>query len=153
MKLSRTRPVDWLVALGGIALIALLFADWYGGESGWAALTVTDVLVALLALVAIAVPFVAATQKSGALPVATASFATIAGLIATPVLAIRLAVPPNGASLDTGAWLGFAAALVWTTAAAFAMRDERRGQPAPPTPEQMRTLPAPPAHGGGEATA
>jgi len=57
--MGRLRDGEWLAAGGGVALLASLFLDWYGGRTAWQGLAVIDVLLAfpglLLAIAMVAV--------------------------------------------------------------------------------------------------
>ncbi|HEX8855249.1 MAG TPA: hypothetical protein VF752_06575 [Thermoleophilaceae bacterium] len=129
MKLSRTRASDWLAALAGVALIGLMFVDWFGSASAWQSLTVVDVLLALCGLTGVTLFVATATQRSNAVPIAVSSLTGLAGMLATVLVAIKLIFPPDGASVSTGAWLGLAAAAVLAAAGWESMREERRGNP------------------------
>jgi hypothetical protein len=129
MRLSRTRASDWLAGLAGVALIALMFTDWFGSASGWESFTVVDVLLALLGLMGVALLVTTATQRSNAVPIATSSLTALAGMLATLLVAIKLIFPPGGASISTGAWLGLLAAIALGAAGWESMREERRGNP------------------------
>src|SRR5215208_6271891 len=81
MDLRRVRVWEWLTGLAGVVLLVSLFLPWYGvepaeGVSGavegttnaWDAFTVIDVILALAALGAIALPVIAAAQRTAAVP-------------------------------------------------------------------------------------
>jgi hypothetical protein len=141
MTLSRTRASDWLAALAGAALLALLFAHWFGSQTAWEALTVVDVLLALLGLAGPVVLVVTAAQRTNAVPVAVSAMTCWAGILATVLVAIKLVFPPDGASVSTGAWLGLVAAIALAAAGWESMREERRGNTAF-DPARVRTVPA-----------
>jgi hypothetical protein len=159
VDLRRLKPLDWVTGLFGAALIGLLWAPWYhaagGGITGarfdravgaagvapsgavdfnaWQAMAVNDVILFLAGLMAIWVVVATATQSTAAVPIASAAFATFAGMLAFLLAAIRLIFPPDLGPGPTdravGVWLGTAAAIGLFVSAAATMRDERRGVP------------------------
>jgi len=154
MDLRRLRAGEWIVALSGVALLGSLFAPWYAaGRTGWEALAANDVILALIAGAAVALWLITASQSVPALPIAFAALVTLAGAVATILVAVRVIWPAGGAgSRDWGIWLALAGALGIAAGGWIGMRDERlskpsrptdsTGRPAPPPPE-VETLPAP----------
>jgi len=73
LDISRLSPGERIAGASGIALLVVMFLPWYGAEtaglsvtgSAWEALSFIDVLLFLIALVAIAVP---AAKAAEALP-------------------------------------------------------------------------------------
>ena len=106
-----------LVALGAVVLLVSLFLDWYGFLAAWEAFEVVDVLLAALAIAAI----VAAVGLllPGAAYVEGRWLPAIVLAIAVLVVAAILDPPPaaQDQTLEIGAWLGFAAALVMAAGA------------------------------------
>jgi hypothetical protein len=159
VDLRRLKPLDWLTGFFGAALIGLLWAPWYHATAGisgayftrdasapakagvlsavdfnaWQAMAVNDVILFIVGLMAILVLVATATQSTAAVPIASAVFATFAGLLAFVLAVIRLIFPPDLGPGPTdraiGVWLGMAAALGLVASAAATMRDERRGVP------------------------
>jgi FtsH-binding integral membrane protein len=134
VDLRRLKPIDWVTGLFGAALVGLLWTPWYKPSvNAWQALTVDDIILCLAGLLAIWVVVMTATHSTAAVPIASAVFATFAGLLAFILSAIRLIFPPDLGPGPTdravGVWLGTAAALGLFVSAAATMRDERRGAP------------------------
>jgi hypothetical protein len=157
MDLRRLRAGETVAAVSGAALLVALFLPWYssGGEeaTAWQALTVIDLVLALVAALAASLLPVTASQRVPAVPIALSAFVTIAGLIGLLLVLVRLASLPDAADgREWGLWLGLVAAIGIVTGGAFAMRDERlsppgrhtdlTGRPAPPPPE-IEPIPAP----------
>jgi hypothetical protein len=157
--MRRLRAGEWIAGAGGVALLLALFLDWYsvplapvgGGAlelpalqaSGWQAFDVLDVLLALLALVPLALAALQATRTSPSLPVAFSVLATLAGALAALLVLYRIVNQPGPNDLvdvETGAWIGFAAAVAIAAGGWRSMRVERiPGLPLPP----IEDLPAP----------
>jgi carbon starvation protein CstA len=147
--MRRLRDGDWLAGAGGIALITLLFAHWYGvspsggTESAWQAFAVLDVMLALLALVPLALVVLQATLDSPALPVAFSVFTTLAGALAVLLILYRIVDQPganDAVDVEAAAWLGLAAAAIVAGGGARSLRVEAMpGVPLPP----VEDLPAP----------
>lgn len=128
-----------LVCLGGaICVIVALSLPWYGGASGatgadaagrldaWATFGPTIVLLMIACLVALLLVVVTVFERSTALPVATAVWATLFGLIAVIAAIVRLLERPDGSSsLEIGAWLALIGAIAMLTGGWLSMRDER----------------------------
>lgn len=158
MDLRRLRAGEVLLAAAGTLLLVSLFLPWYEGASaetlsGFESLTVVDLLLALTALSAIAIVPITASQRVPAVPIALEALLTIAGMLATVLVLIRVAnLPGDAASRDLGLWPALAGALGIVVGGFVAMRDERRspggrhvdlsGRPVPP-PAELETLPAP----------
>ena len=130
MDPRRLRIWEWLLGLGGLALLASPFLDWYeygdAPASGWEAFSVLDIVLALTALLALGAAVMAAVHNTPAASLALAALAALAALFATIVVAIRLLSPPgDDPSLASGAWIGLAACAVTVLGAFGSMRSER----------------------------
>jgi hypothetical protein len=134
MDLTRLRTGELLAGVSAVALLALLFADWFGGESGWETMTVARVVLVATVLMALTLVVLTVTARPVAMPVAAG--VTTVGLAALAVLLVvyRVVVNepgPNAAvDLDPGAYLGLAAVLGIAAGAWRSMGDERTQAPA-----------------------
>ena len=157
MDLRRLRAGECIAAVAGVALLVSLFLPWYGAgagdASGWEALAVVDVALALVAASGVSLLVVTGSQRVPAVPVALASLVTLVGLIGLVLVLVRLANLPDGFDgREPGVWLGLVAAIGIVAGSAVAMRDERlsppgrhtdlTGRPTSPPPE-IEPLPAP----------
>lgn len=135
-------------------LIASTFLDWYdvhstqevggphsagiltawGSLSAWEAFTVVDLLVLVLAGLAIATAVMAAAHNTPPASLALAALTSLVGLVVIVALLVRAASPPSftirGTEVDdvsvaAGLWVGLGAAVLTTVAGFVAMRDER----------------------------
>ena len=172
MDLGRLRIGDWATALAALALIAVMFMDWYGvkgtGDSGapaanaWEAFSVLDIVLALAAAWALAGAIATATQHTPAVPIAMMSVTTFLALFALIWLLFRVAFPPDAGleGADTtrleGMWLGLGAAASLLVGALAAIRDESPSLRAPApheAPDRPPTVPVtrlPAPRPGGE---
>jgi hypothetical protein len=155
--MSRLRPGEVLAGLGAVALLVVLFADWFqletgttgdGGPStmgwtslGWpvAGLLAVTAVLALWLCVATVARGVAEAVAAG---VATTALATVAAL----VLLVRILAQPDlgvGAPNDLvavrfAAWVGLLSTVLIAAGAFIALRDERLEAPEsayePPEP-------------------
>lgn len=179
MDLRRLRAGEILLAASGLLLLVSLFLPWYdtgapegaaatagwtayvpfatASLSGWEALGVIDVLLALVALSAISVPVATAWMRVAAVPVALDALVTLFGLFGLVLMLFRvLSLPDGAAGRDAGLWLALAGALGIVVSAVISMRDERlspsghhtdaTGRPLARPPE-IELLPAPPPGG------
>src|SRR5215217_417904 len=117
MDVRRVRVWEWLTALAGAVLLASLFLPWYGDgdetATGWQSLTVVDVVLAVAALAAVALPIVAATQRTPAVPQSWTALVMLVGVVAALLAVFRLLnVPGDGLGREAGVWIGTAAMLV-----------------------------------------
>jgi hypothetical protein len=141
--MGRLRPFGLVAGLGGVVLLVSLFLDWYGfvltpldgkfsdpvfiaysaNATGWESFTVIDILLAVIAVMAIAVPLVAAAPKR---------LATALTLLAVLLVVFRLIESPFSmevegfelsTSLEIGAWLALAGALIAFVGSFGALKD------------------------------
>jgi hypothetical protein len=135
--------VGELTALAGIGCtIAALVLPWYETPAGnidfWD--TFGPGAVLMLAALSAALAMVVAAlleRESPALPVSTAVWCVVLGLIGTIAAIVRVLERPEHASgLCAGAWLGLAGAALILIGAWLTLRDERpsRYRPARPAP-------------------
>jgi hypothetical protein len=152
MDLRRLRVGEWITAIAGLVLLASLFAPWYdadapasGSPSGFEALAVLDVVLALIAAGAVALLVITAAQRLPAVPLAFNVFVTLGGLLAVLLVLIRVADLPDGAGArEWGLWLGLAGALGIAAGSLVALRDERPSRPGRYTDQSGRPAPPPP---------
>jgi hypothetical protein len=151
MDLRRVRTWEWLTGLGGAVLLISLFLPWYSlgdvSATGWESFSVVDVILALAALCAIALPVVTAMQRTAAVPQAFASTIIWVLIVAAILAVIRLINPPaDDVSRDAGVWIAAIAALALLALDSKSMRDKRF--PAAMRPRlDVETVPAPAADG------
>lgn len=153
--MRRIRLGEALMAVGGVALFVLLFADWFKGggvtRSGWSSLGwLLDVLlVALLAMVLVTVGSLVVRSKvaisigaavlTSALAIITFAIALVRVLIAQPDLDLGLG---NGAvTVQVAGYLGLAALALIAVGGWIAIGDERTDAPdsayTPPPPRPV----------------
>ena len=157
MDLRRLRAGEWIAGISGLALLVALFLPWYGDEvgsrTGWQSLGALDIVLALVALAALAIPVVTAAHRVPALPLAHQSLTVLVGVLALLLVLIRVLNMPDWAlERDWGLWFALAGTLGVVAGALIAMRDERlttegrhtdlTGVPVA-AKKEIETLPAP----------
>jgi drug/metabolite transporter (DMT)-like permease len=156
MRFDRVRPIDWVAGATGVALLVVLALPWYdlldGSLTGFQALSVVDLWLALTALLAIAIPLVTAARDAPPVPLGVTVTAVACSWIAF-LLALWRAIdsPRDGVDPTAMPWIAVLVVLALGVASWRAMRDERAPglRPAP----AARTMPAPPANAPAEPTA
>jgi hypothetical protein len=147
VDLRRLRAGEWLAGVAGILLIVSLLVPWYEGTdplTGYEALSVIDILLTLMALLALALPVLQATQDAPNKPVGTAVVTIVFGALATLLVVFRLIdAPADGLEVRPGAWIALAATVLITVGAWRSLAAEYvRGLPPDIEPE-LRATPAP----------
>jgi hypothetical protein len=148
LALRRLRAGEWLAAAGGVAMIVALALPWYevGGEtaSGYQAFTIIDVLLTLIALLALSLPVLQATRDSPAMPVGAGVLTAAWGFVAIALVLFRLIDDPfTGSELRIGAWIGLAAAVAIEAAAWLSLDDEHVDGLPPDLEPELRPTPSP----------
>ena len=151
MDLRRVRRWEWLTGLAGVVLLVSLFLPWYGAGgatvNAWHAFAVNDVILALAGVAAIALPVVAAAQRTSSLPQAMTNLLVWVALVAAVVAVVRLLeAPTGGMTREIGAWLGAAAAMAMFAFNWRSMRDKRFPRVMRP-PLHVETIATPTADG------
>jgi carbon starvation protein CstA len=155
VDLRRLRLQEWLAGAFGVLLLVATFLDWYGGDGGrasaWETFGALDLMLAVVALMAIALMVLAAAQRAQAVPVASGSLLVLIGLVTSVWLAFRVARTPGDLpDRELGAWLGLAACLGATGSALWSIRDDRFPRAVADAGRvEITPLPAPPREGAG----
>lgn len=164
MDVTRLRSGELLTGASAVALLAVMFLDWFGDASAWSSLSVLRVLLVATAAMGLLLVALTVVPRPVAMPVA-ASVITIgvAALTFLPV-AFRVLVNEPGTNAEVGvgagAYLGLALVAAvgyctWrtladerTTIAAARRQTERvlavRGAARPAPPAQAAVTPGPP---------
>jgi hypothetical protein len=128
--LARLRAGEWLALLGAALVIVSLFEPWYEGLLGrldpWN--TFGPAIVLLLAALcgALAVVLSALTERTTALPVASAVWTVLLGLLAVIAMVARVLERPEHARYTcVGVWLALAGAIAILAGAWLVIDDER----------------------------
>jgi len=154
VDLRRLRFGDWVMGLGGLSVLVVMFLDWFKpavegapGRTAWESFAVNDVILALAVVLALSAFVLTALHPTAAVPLALASLATVISIIALVLVALRMVWPPDigtGDQLDTarltGAWLGLVAASLLAGGALASIRDERVPQPEQPVEPRLVEL-------------
>jgi hypothetical protein len=115
-------------AVGGLGLLVAGFLPWYstGGvdATAWQAFSVTDVILAAAAAVALSVAACVLFRISVSYPVAGSSVATGIGFVAIVLIVIRMIDPPGTGdpSVEIGAWIGLVSAIAVTVGGYLGMQ-------------------------------
>ena len=154
--MRRVRAGEIVAGAGGVLLLVSLFLDWYSvspellfgaldrqlrGVDAWAAFSIVDILLALVALLSIALALSQVVGRGPALPVALGVVTTTLGLAATLLTLYRIVNQPGPNELievEAGAWIGLVACLAVFLGAWLALSDERPRPADPPPPEPER---------------
>lgn len=151
MDTSRLTTGDIIAGVGGIVLLISLFLPWYGASvdvagfsasesgSGWEAMSFIDILLFVIALVAIAV---VAARATGQLPAEIPAAVVLLGLGALAVLLVLyriIDIPVEGDvpdEVDLSRKIGVFVALIGSAAVAYGgwrrNTETPRSEPAPP---------------------
>ena len=168
MELRRLRQGEVIAGLGGLALLLVMFLDWYSaggsatlngrtievklGLNAWEAFSVTDLILALTAVSGIALAVITATRRSPALPVAASVITATLGALATLLVFYRILNQPGPnefIEVKLGAFLGFLSVLAIAVGGWLAIRDEQWEEA--PVPTDVRPTPPPEAQDPPEA--
>src|SRR3954453_3514492 len=172
-----------IAGVAGVLLILIMFIfDWFGpkgatdlgGTNAWQSYGITDIILFITALVAVALAVTAASSGELGLPVALSAIVTGLGIISVVLVAISIVSTPDydvpsvlgGGEIDTsvkiGVFLGLIAAIGVTAGGWLAMQEEGtsfagqadrfRGSgtggpgasPPPPPPPPPSSTPPPP---------
>ena len=142
MDLRRLRAGEWLAATAGVALIVSLFLPWYeddsGDVNGFEALTIIDLALAALSVLAISLAVAQATRDNPALPVGAGVLTVTLGILGILLVLFRLVDQPEDdlIGLGIGAWLALAATVSITAGGWLSLANEHvRGLPPDREPE------------------
>ena len=145
MSLRRLRVGELLALVGVICVVVSLFEPWYETPVGnldlWDTFGPAAALLLASLTAALAMIVSAATERNTALPVSTAVWCVLLGLIGLIAAVVRvLERPQHASSLCFGAWLALAGAAVILLGAWEVLRDERPSL-YPPEPVEPRPTP------------
>jgi hypothetical protein len=143
MSLRRMRFGEAIALLGAVCVIVALTLPWYenfeGKLSAWSTFGPAVVLLMLAAALALVLVLATLTERSTALPVATAVWCTLFGAVGVVAGIVRVLERPHDAtSLCSGTWLALAGAILIALGAWQSMRDERTGLYPPATPDPRK---------------
>jgi drug/metabolite transporter (DMT)-like permease len=140
MSVRHLRVGELLAMVGAACVVVSLLVPWYDGAGleldAWD--TFGPAVVLLLAATSGALALVASTlvERTVALPVASAVWCVLLGLIALIAATVRVFErPEHTTSLSTGPWLALAGAAAILAGGWLALRDERPSQYAPSAPD------------------
>lgn len=157
MSFRRLRAGEWIALAGSVCIFVALGLPWYETASGslgaWSTFGPAVVLLIIAAVLGVALAIATLLERSSAVPMATAVWTTIAGLVAVVAALIRVLERPSHATgADVGAWLALAGAIAILVGSWQAMRDERTSAHEPPEIEPRVAPPAgAPPDGAGAA--
>jgi hypothetical protein len=141
MSLKQLRSGELIALAGAIIVIVGLSVRYYSGPAGnltgWSTFGPGAVLLLAAVCAALAVVISALTERSTALPVSSAVWCVLLGLIAVIAALVRaLERPEHATEVCFGAWLALAGAVLILAGAWQVLRDERPSlyQPAHPQP-------------------
>lgn len=140
MSLKRLRVGELLAALGAASIVVSLLVRWYEAPVGeldaWDTFGPAVVLLLATLCAALAMVVSAVTERSTALPVSTAVWSVLLGLIGVIAAIVRaLERPEHAYSVCIGAWLALAGAVLVLVGAWLALRDERPSLYTPARPQ------------------
>ncbi len=130
-----------IAAVSGVALFGLMFASWLENESAWQLFDIVDVLLAVLALAALALPLARAMGRE---PGSRASVPAILTRIGIVTLTITATFLIEGESLEVGIFLAVlaSAGILYGGITTPGLEAARRGRERPR--QRPRERPRPP---------
>ena len=99
MDIRRLGIAEVVGGLAAIALFIVMFLDWYRLEdatlTGWQAFSVIDVVLVIVAAVAVLTPVLTVAQPSPALPLVSGVISVWLGMVAMGLLLFKILNPPG----------------------------------------------------------
>jgi hypothetical protein len=143
VSVRRLRLGELLAATGAVCLVVALTLPWYENAEGklgaWSTFGPAVVLLMLAAIAALALLLATVTERTPALPVATAVWSVLFGLLAVVAALVRVLERPDHATmLCAGAWLALVGAVAVLLGSWQSIRDERTSRYEPASPEARR---------------
>lgn len=140
MNFRQLRLGELVVLVGVVCLAASLFEPWYSSPIGnldaWDTFGPAMALLLACLCAALAVLISALSERNTALPVSSAVWCVLLGLIGLIAAIVRaLERPDHATALCAGAWLALAGAAVILLGAWLVLRDERPSLYRPADPE------------------
>lgn len=133
MDLGRLRSGELVTAVGTAGLAIVLFADWFGGRSGWSTMTVGRVLLVLTIVLALTLVVLTLSARAVSMATSAAVVAIGVGALAFAYLLYRVGIDEPGrnalVSVDTGAYLGLSCLLAILVGTWRSLADERKDSP------------------------
>jgi hypothetical protein len=148
MDVGRLRTGELIAGISGLALLVILFLNWYGipdvdngvnieglrgfAEAGgadtsfnaWQSFDFIDIILLLTSIVAVGLAVATASARTVALPVAASAVTAGLGIIATLLVLYRVIDPPEDAAREYGVFLGLAAAAGVAVGGWLSMQEE-----------------------------
>ena len=138
-----------IAAAGGLLLFISLFLDWFEFGSAWEFMDIVDVILALLALVALGVGAMLVTGNSVNLPRTPGSIVTTAGIVAFSIVATFLL---EGDDLEFGIYLAIIGTVGMIVGGTQLARGATPAAPRTRVSEPPSTPPPPPPPPSGRPT-
>ncbi|HET6505957.1 MAG TPA: hypothetical protein VFG42_04150 [Baekduia sp.] len=160
--MSRMRVGEWVAGAGAVALLVLMFFDWFslsaadgrhvvllaGSLTGWSSLGwLMDLLVAIAIFGGLALSYMTVKRASPAWPVGAAVLTWILGSLIFLVLLVRVTIAQPGpdafVDVTLAGYLGLVAAALVPLGAFLSIRDERTdsAEARAYTPPPARSVP------------
>ncbi len=128
MDLRRLRSGELIAGATAVALLVVMFEDWFGGESAWETMAIARVFLVALVLCAFAL-VVLTVSRTVAMATSMATITITVGVLALLLVVYRVVVNEPGpnavVTVDVGAYLGLALVLGVIGGAFAALKDER----------------------------
>ncbi|MGB0119468.1 MAG: hypothetical protein WBP55_00785 [Solirubrobacterales bacterium] len=115
MSFSRVKPGEWVASLCGILILGALFMPWNGDETALESIGLLDILLTLVAVMALVLPGIVAFSSRPNLPITFETLMSDLATIVTAILVIRLIWAPDG-GVKAGFLLGLIASVLLTVA-------------------------------------
>jgi hypothetical protein len=133
VDLRRLRSGELLAGASAAGLLAVMFADWFGGASAWETMTIARVALVVLVLCTVAL-LVLTVSRTVAMATSMAAITMAVGAIALLLVVYRVVVNEPGrnavVSVDVGAYVGLALVVGVMAGVLRALADERTGAAA-----------------------
>lgn len=167
MDLRRLRRGELLAGAAAVALLAVMFADWFGGADAWESLTLLRVPLVITALLALAI-VVLTVSRTVAMACSAAAATVGIGTLTLLALLYRVVIdepgPDAAGTIGPGGYFGLLLVLGCVAGAWRTLADERTEAPlsreqtervlavrGPPRPAPPARDPGRPARRGGPA--
>ena len=133
MDLRRLRSGELIAGASAVALLVVMFEDWFGGGSAWETMTIARVV--LVALIGCAFALLVFTvTRTVAMATSMATITIAVGVIALLLVVYRVVINEPGTNaevtVDLGAYLGVLFVIGIVAGAFAALKDERTQAPA-----------------------